>query len=52
MTIADVKAFEDKHVKGKQYTTLVLGKKDGLDMKTLESYGKVTYLTLQDIFGY
>ena len=52
MTIADVKAFEDKHVKGKQFTTLVLGKKDGLDMKTLESYGKVTYLSLEDIFGY
>ena len=27
-------------------------KKDGLDIKTLEKYGKVTYLTLEDIFGY
>jgi hypothetical protein len=30
----------------------VLGKKDGLDMKTLEQYGKVTFLSLEDIFGY
>jgi predicted Zn-dependent peptidase len=52
MTFAEIKAFEESHLKSKQYTTLVLGKKDGLDLKTLEHYGKVTYLSLEDIFGY
>jgi hypothetical protein len=39
-------------MKGKPYTILVLGKKDGLNIKTLEKYGKVSYLSLEDIFGY
>ena len=51
-TFADIKAFEETHLKQKQYTVLVLGKKDALDMKTLEKYGKVTFLSLEDIFGY
>ncbi|MBA3706063.1 MAG: insulinase family protein [Bacteroidetes bacterium] len=52
MTFADIKSFEESHLKSKQYTILVVGKKDGLDMKTLEKYGKVTFLSLTDIFGY
>ncbi len=52
ITLAEIKAFEVNHLKNKQYTVLVLGKKDGLDMKTLEQYGKVTFLSLEDIFGY
>jgi predicted Zn-dependent peptidase len=52
MTFADVKNFEEQHMKGKPYTILVLGKKEGLDMKTLEKYGKVSFLSLEDVFGY
>lgn len=52
LTLADIKSFEQKHVKEKQYTVLVIGKKDSLDMKTLEKYGKVTFVTLEEIFGY
>ncbi|MDF2438711.1 MAG: peptidase domain protein [Bacteroidota bacterium] len=52
MTFNDVKAFEEEHMKGKPYTILVLGKKDGLDIKTLEKYGKVSFLSLEDVFGY
>ena len=52
MTITDIKSFEQTHLKDKKYTVLVVGKKESLDMKTLEKYGKVTFLTLQDIFGY
>jgi predicted Zn-dependent peptidase len=52
MTFQDVKEFEEKHLKGKPYTILVLGKKDGLDIKTLEKYGKVSFLSMEDIFGY
>jgi predicted Zn-dependent peptidase len=52
LTFADIKAFEQKHVKEKQYTVLVIGKKESLDLKTLEKYGKVTFVTLEEIFGY
>ena len=52
MTMEEIKSFEEKHVRDKQYTTLIVGKKEGLDAKVLEKYGKVTYLTLEDIFGY
>jgi len=49
---ADVKAFQEQNIKGKPKTTLVLGKKDGLDMKVLEQYGPVRFLSLKDVFGY
>ncbi len=52
LTFAQVKSFEQTHLKGKQYSVLTLGKKSGLDLKTLEKYGKVTFLSLEDIFGY
>jgi hypothetical protein len=52
MTFTDVKAFQDAKIKNKPMTILVLGKKDNLDIKTLEKYGTVKYLTLKDIFGY
>ena len=52
MKFEDVKAFESSHIKNKKYTVLVLGKKESLDMKTLEKYGKVNFLSLEDIFGY
>ncbi|MEI6122005.1 MAG: insulinase family protein [Bacteroidota bacterium] len=49
---SDLKAFQQKFVKDRKYTILVLGKKNQLDSKTLEKYGKINYLTLEDIFGY
>jgi len=52
MTYDDLKAFQTKNVKGMPLTVLVLGKKDKLDIKTLEKYGTVKYLTMKDVFGY
>ena len=52
MTFADVKAFQDAKIKGKPAAILILGKKENLDIKTLEKYGTVKYLTLKDVFGY
>lgn len=52
MTFADIKAFQEKNFKNKDFTVLVLGKKDGLDNETLKKYGEIKYLTLEDIFGY
>ena len=39
-------------IKNKPTTILILGKKEMLDIKTLEKYGTVKYLTLKDVFGY
>jgi predicted Zn-dependent peptidase len=52
MTFQELKDFEETHVKNKKYSVLVIGKKTDLDMKTLEKYGKVSFLTLEDVFGY
>ncbi|MFH0865925.1 MAG: insulinase family protein [Bacteroidota bacterium] len=52
MKFADLLAFQQKYLKDKKYTILVIGKKDDLDVKTLEKYGKIEYLKLEDIFGY
>ena len=52
MTMADLKAFHAEHIKDSQYNIMVIGKKDGLNIPALEAYGPVTYLTLNEIFGY
>ena len=52
MTFEDVKKFQQTYIKDLPVTILVLGKKELLDQKTLETYGEVKYLTLQDVFGY
>ncbi len=51
-TISDVLKFQNKYIKDKKYVILVLGDIKKLDMKTLEEYGKVDILTLEDVFGY
>lgn len=50
-TPEDLKAFHQKHVKGRKYTYLVLGSKDKVDMNYLKSIGKVTELSLDEVFG-
>jgi predicted Zn-dependent peptidase len=52
LTLADVKKFQEENVKGSNYTILVLGDKTKLDESTLAKYGKVKYVTLEEIFGY
>lgn len=52
MTMEDIKKFQQQYVKDKSYNILVLGKKENLDFKTLEKYGKIHFLQLKDIFGY
>jgi predicted Zn-dependent peptidase len=52
MTIDDIQKFQSENVKDSKYTILVLGDKTKLDIKTLEKYGNVKYLTLEEIFGY
>ncbi len=44
--------FHNNHMSGNEYSILVLGNKDDLDMKALKGYGEVKFLSLEDIFGY
>ncbi len=52
MQFTDLKTFEEQRMKNKNFNIMVLGKKDELDIKELEKYGPVTFLTLEQIFGY
>ena len=51
-TIEDVKRFHEEYVKGQKEAMLVIGSKDNVDLKLLSKYGKVTTLTLEEVFGY
>ena len=48
----DLQAFHNEHISGNEYTILVLGNKEELDIDALEEYGEVKFLTLEDVFGY
>ncbi len=48
----DLINFHNEFVKNENYTIMVLGDKDALDMDVLQSYGEIKHLTLEDIFGY
>jgi predicted Zn-dependent peptidase len=52
MTMKDIQNFQEKYIKGKNHTILVLGDKDKLDMGALEKFGKITTLSLEELFGY
>jgi len=52
ITVEDLKAFQQKHVKGRNYSYLVLGSKESVDMDYLKSIGTVEELTLEEVFGY
>lgn len=50
--LQDVIDFQQKWVKGRKYSICILGDAKDLDMKSLEKYGKITYLKTSEIFGY
>ena len=52
MTIDNVVNFNKTYIKGQKRVVVVLGNKDEVDLKGMEKYGKVTTLSLEDIFGY
>jgi len=52
MTLADVKATQEKWVKDRTYTFSILGDINDLDMDKLKSLGEVKILSQEDIFGY
>ncbi len=52
LTLADVKAFQEKWVKDRKYVYVVLGDEKDLDMKGLGQYGPIQKLSQEEIFGY
>jgi len=52
LTFNNLKTFQEQYIKNKNFTILILGNKKDLDIKTLESYGKIEYLNLSDVFSY
>ena len=52
MTLNDVVNFNKTYIKGQKRVVVVLGNKDEVDLKAMEKYGKVTTLSLEEIFGY
>ncbi|MDX9751816.1 MAG: insulinase family protein, partial [Flavobacteriales bacterium] len=52
ITMARMKDFFDREIKGRHYTYLVIGKESHIDFKALERLGPVTKLTKKEVFGY
>jgi hypothetical protein len=52
MTLADVVAFQQSQIKGRDYAYCILGDKNDVDMKYLKSLGAVEFVTPRQIFGY
>lgn len=50
--IGEFRSFFDKHIKGKNYTFVVIGKKSTIDMKVLGELGEIKELSLEELFGY
>jgi zinc protease len=52
MSIDDLQAFFDEHIKGNSYNYLVIGNKDLMQLEVLEKLGPVETLSLETLFGY
>jgi predicted Zn-dependent peptidase len=50
--LEEMEAFFNAHIKGKRYTMMVLADRNRLKPDDLRKYGKVTELSLEDLFGY
>ncbi len=52
MTLDDLSQFHLLNVKGRTYSTLILGDENDLDLPCLGTLGTLQRVTLEDIFGY
>jgi predicted Zn-dependent peptidase len=48
----DITKFQESYIKGKNFNVVLIGSKDKIDFKSLQRYGSVRQLTLDEIFGY
>ncbi len=51
-SVDDLKEFQQKYVKGRAYTILVLGDRSKVSFEYLQSLGAVKELSLEEVFGY
>jgi predicted Zn-dependent peptidase len=51
-SFADINRFFEKNISGKPYTLCVVGNEEKLNWDELNKHGKLTKLTLKDLFGY
>lgn len=52
MTLADLKAFFDKNIKGEQYNVMVIGNKKDVDMDALGKLGKIQEMDIDYLFNF
>lgn len=52
MSLDELDKFFMKHIAGKNYTFLVLGDRDAVDMNVLKELGTIREIELEEIFGY
>ena len=52
LTMKDIVDFEQQQVARKPYRYIILGDEKELDMATLQQYGPVRRVTINEIFGY
>ena len=52
MTLADVKAAQEKWVKGRTYTYGILGDQNDIDTHYLAGIGPIQVVSLEELFGY
>ena len=52
LELTDLKTFFNNNIKGRNYTYLVIGNKELVDMNVLKEMGEFQELTLEEIFGY
>ncbi|MCE1165405.1 MAG: insulinase family protein [Bacteroidetes bacterium] len=51
-SLDDIKKFNEKYVKGRKYTYLLIGDSKKINFDVLSKYGKVETITLEQLFGY
>jgi predicted Zn-dependent peptidase len=51
-TLQDVKAFQEKYIKGLPYVYCILGDKKEVDAEAMKNIAPVQTVTLEEIFGY
>ena len=52
ISLEEIKKFHETYMAKKKQKLLIIGNKELLDLDTLKKYGKVTELSLEEIFGY
>ncbi|SDG50483.1 Predicted Zn-dependent peptidase [Pedobacter terrae] len=52
LTFEDIKVFHKEHVAGKPYKYAIIAAEKNIKMEDLQQLGKVTKLSLEEIFGY